>query len=176
MSLKIETCANSKRRCPRVCAWCLATPLWVRSWKKKLQQDSTPAWTQEAYRPPHSKYSFCSPIWGEGSTLSLVRGYPIPGWVIPHLWPEGGGGANLSLVEVPHPGVLLEVTWDQSLGYPWKGHGTSGIIMGWRWLPPGRDLGPVTGVPPGKDMGPVEVVWDGDGIPPMWTDLWTTFP
>ena len=23
---------------------------------------------------------------------------------------------------------------------------------------------------PGKDMGPVEVLWDGDGVPPMWTD------
>ena len=27
-----------------------------------VQQDSSPAWTQEAYRPPCSKYSLCCPI------------------------------------------------------------------------------------------------------------------
>ena len=37
-----------------------------------LEQESPPARTQEAYRPPCSKYSFCCPIPGGGG------GYPIP--------------------------------------------------------------------------------------------------
>ena len=37
---------------------------------------------------------------------------------------------------------------------PQKGPGTSGSIMGWRW------------VPPRKDMGPVYILWNGDGVPP----------
>ena len=48
-----------------------------------LQQESPPAWTQEAYRPPRSEYSFYCPNWGEGEYL------------IPGLDPDGGG--------VPHP-------------------------------------------------------------------------
>ena len=28
-----------------------------------LKQESPPAWTQEAYRPPCSEYSFCCPTW-----------------------------------------------------------------------------------------------------------------
>ena len=39
-----------------------------------------------------------------------------------------------------HWGTLMEWNWDQSLGYP------------------------------RKDMGPVEVLWDGDGVPQVWTD------
>ena len=44
-------------------------------------------------------------------------------------------------------------------GTPYKRHVTSGSrsIMGWRW------------VTPRKDKGPVEVLWDGDGVP-LWTD------
>ena len=38
--------------------------------------------------------------------------------------------------------------------------------LGQVWVPPGRDLGPVTGIPPKKDMESVEVLWDGDGVPP----------
>ena len=33
--------------------------------------------------------------------------------------------------------------------------------------PPGKDLGPVTGVPPRKDMGPVDVLWDGNEVAPI---------
>ena len=80
-------------------------------------------------------------------------------------------------------GVHPERTWDQwkyygiEMGYPQKGHETSGSIMGWRWGTPRKDLRPVEvlwdgdGVPPGKDMGPVEVLWDRDGVPPVvWAD------
>ena len=40
------------------------------------EQQSPPAWTQEAYRPPRSKYSICCPIPGGR--------YPIPGRGVPH--------------------------------------------------------------------------------------------
>ena len=45
------------------------------------QQESHPAWTQEAYRPPCSEYSFCCPI------LAAPPGWltPPPGWPPPQL-------------------------------------------------------------------------------------------
>ena len=135
----------------------------------RIQQESPPAWTQEACRSRCIKYSICCPILGEG--------YPIPGWGIPHPWmvvgyPPSRGG-------VPHPGYpcliwpggtpsldrgtprWVPISWSgQEWGTPRKGHGTSGSIMGWR---------------PRKDMGPVEALQDGRGIPPfpsawVWTD------
>ena len=39
------------------------------------------------------------------------------------------------------PGYPPEGTWDESLGYPQKGHGTSGSIMGWRWGTPPSGCG-----------------------------------
>ena len=57
-------------------------------------------------------------------------------------------------------GYPPERLWDQwkyygmEMGYPQKGHGTSGSIRQWIW-----------GIPR-KVMGPVEVLWDGDGVPP----------
>ena len=45
-------------------------------------QESPSAWTQEAYRPPRSKYSLCCSVWREG------RG-TYPGWGVPAL--DGGG-------------------------------------------------------------------------------------
>ena len=69
-----------------------------------IKQESPPAWKQEAYRPPHIKYSICCPILGgEGVPHPWLGGYSIPGY--------------------PHPGVGYppEGTWDQSMGYPpWK--------------------------------------------------------
>ena len=53
------------------------------------KQESPPAWTQEAYRPPCSKYSLCCPNWvppqagyppGQGTPLARVpprAGYPL---------------------------------------------------------------------------------------------------
>ena len=58
---------------------------------------------------------------------------------------------------------LQEGKWDWSLGYltTWKGHGT----RDWG-TPPGRDMGPETGVPPpGRDMEPET------GVPPTGRDM-----
>ena len=65
----------------------------------------------------------------------LVRGCSIPDWGVPPLWgilcPDLAGW-------YPHHGVSpgQEGTWDQLLGYSWKGHGTSESIMGQRWGSP----------------------------------------
>ena len=48
------------------------------------KQESPPAWTQEAYRPPCSKYSICCPNW-----VPPLAGYPPPGY--PLSWPGWGG-------------------------------------------------------------------------------------
>ena len=66
------------------------------------KQKSLPAWTQEAYYPLHSKYSFCCPI--QGVTHPRTGGYPIPGWGYPVMgyplsWP-GWGTPHLDLTRV----------------------------------------------------------------------------
>ena len=62
---------------------------------------------------------------GTPSWPGQPEGYPIL------TWPDGGGGTPYlgSGIGVPPQ----EGTWDQSLGYPQKGHGTSGSIMGWKY-------------------------------------------
>ena len=87
-----------------------------------------------------------------------------------------GGGGNLS--GPGWVGTHPVLTWGyptcSDLGVPW---GTRCLGLGY---PPGRVIGPETGVPqkgpwttgiimrwgtPRKHMGPVEVLWDGDGMP-----------
>ena len=58
-------------------------------WQRK--QESPPAWTQEAYRPPCSKYSLCCPKW-----VPPLAGYPlarVPPWARVPSWgvPPGQG-------------------------------------------------------------------------------------
>ena len=122
--------------------------------KSITEQESSPAWTQKAYRSLGLKFSICCPISGEGGTpswpdlggtLSLAKGvphpwlgeYPIHGWGTP-AWT--GWGTPRKGPATSHWGTPWKGTWDQSLGNP-----------------PGKDLGPVTRVPP-----------------PVWTDwhLW----
>ena len=62
-----------------------------------LQQESPPAWTQEAYRPPCSEYSFCCPTWvpppaGYPPHPDLAGGYPVryPPGGVPSQVPPGG--------------------------------------------------------------------------------------
>ena len=62
-------------------------PKWSsKSWDHKTsqQQDSPPAWTQEAYRPQRGKHTLCYPRWG-GGVPTLVGGVPT----------LGGGGTYL---------------------------------------------------------------------------------
>ena len=113
------------------------------------KQESPPAWTQEAYRPPCSDYSFCchnwvpsppTPSWLQGGYPTWIpppAGYPLagypPGWTTP---------TPLSRVPLPPGKVPLP-------GWTWQG------------TPPGclprGILGNVA-----KHYG----IW----VPPLWTD------
>ena len=106
---------------------------------KSVIQESPPAWTQEAYRPPCSEYSFCCPNWvpsppswpGWGGTLpgGTLPGYPHPGprgypaGRVPYLctpvltWP-GVPCQGVPYLGTPHPDLA---------GYPPTGPG---------WVPP----------------------------------------
>ena len=98
--------------------------IWKRL-KNTYQQESPPVWTQEAYRPPCSEYSFCCPNWvppppswpGWGGTLP--GGYPT--WVPPLPCPNLVGGYPAGEYPGPDPG-----------GYPAGGYPT--------WVPPCPDL------------------------------------
>ena len=98
-----------------------------------ITQDSPPAWTQEAYRPPRSEYSFCCPNWGWGVPHPRSRswwgggGYPIP-----------GQGGTPSLPGVPHLGFPCP---DLTGGVPQPG------VPPPSW--PGRVWGGGTPSPPG---------------------------
>ena len=134
-------------------------------------QESPPAWTQEAYRPPCSDYSFCCPNWVpphpdlaggvpcQGGYPTWVppilawgdpaRGYPI--WVPPILtWPGGtlpGGYPNWV------PPILTQPSWPGGTlpgGYPdltWPGGPCRGVpCWGYpTWVPSCPDL---AGYPP----------------------------
>ena len=64
---------------------------WSRRSQNIFKQDSPPAWTQEAYRPPCSKYSLCCPNWvppprpGYPPSQGTPPGYP-PGQGTPPSW------------------------------------------------------------------------------------------
>ena len=75
-----------------------------------------------------------------GGTPSLARGYPSLDQGIPSIltWLVGTPLWGYSQPGLEYPSARTGVTsqegtWNQSLGYPQKGHGTSGSIMGWRW-------------------------------------------
>ena len=93
------------------------------------KQESPPAWTQEAYRPPRSKYTLCCCSWGvppswpgtwiEGGfpPILLTRGgvsHPVDSRGNPPSWPEMGvppcpdlwWGNSLSSPEMGVPHVL----------------------------------------------------------------------
>ena len=80
--------------------------------------------------------------------LSYPGGYPIPGQGVPdpeYPFPDLVWGYPIP--GYPHSGVGYpqEGNWNQSLGTPWKGHGTSGSIMGWDGATP-PPLAPPPGV------------------------------
>ena len=93
-----------------------------------------------------------TPSWGTPSILTLLGvlhpwlwgfiipglGYPILGYLPILTWSRG----TPSLAGRIPWGTPPERTWEQKkycemeMGFLWKGHGTSGSIMGWRWGTP----------------------------------------
>ena len=131
----------------------------------RTEQESPPAWTHEAYRPPSSKYSFCCPNQGGGQARVQVqregglpqpgpdRGYPIPGRRVPYPWWRGYPG--YPPVQMGGRGTPIQI-W---LGYPI-----------WTW-PPHPDL---VGYPH-LDLSRVFPHLDLAGVPPpVWT--WLGYP
>ena len=114
-------------------------------WNAK--QESPPAWTQEAYRPPRSKYLLCcSDSWG----------------YLPWL---GGGGDTYAEWGLP---TLAGGYLPWIGGYlPWPGRGylrwMGGVPLGWK-------LGPIP--PISWKVGTLLVGWYGypPPTPNMWTD------
>ena len=139
--------------------------------KMSVIQESPPAWTQEAHRPPRSKSSLCCSVsWWRG-------GYPIQPWM--------GGGIPSSLgLGVPHPvleGVpYLVLDGGVPQGTPPSAGRAPPSIPGMGYLhhPPHPDLGwgtphpdLVWGIPPHQQDGvtPSTHTWDGPPPPPVWT-------
>ena len=153
-----------------------------------LLQESPPAWTQEAYRPPCSEYSFCCP----------TRVPPPPGGGgVPDPGTPPGGGVRVPPWGrgVPDPGTPRGGTWP---GYPPGGLGTPpggyltrvpprgvpdpGTPRGGPGYTPGGGGGgvPDPGTPPGGIQVPsprcLMAFWEmlqsimGYGYPPLWTD------
>ena len=115
------------------------------------KQESPPAWTQEAYRPPCSEYSFCCPTWvppQQGTPPSWPgRGGTWPGYPparVPPLWP------GYPLAGYP-PGQGTPRQGTPQPGSPQQGTPLAG---------PGR-------VPPQLDLTRVPPPWPG--YPPSWT-------
>ena len=145
--------------------------------KRNWKQESPPAWTQEAYRPPCSKYSFCCPTrvppphqglaWyppGGGGWWVPRSGFPSsgPGWVPPYQDLAGGtllGGGTQFRVRVPlcqdlarypptpPPPPHLDLTG----WYPARGKPRSGYPPPVGYLPPGPG--------PGRVPPPPTQVW-----------------
>ena len=98
-----------------------------------------------------------------------VLGYPILSWKgIPILSCLGWGYSILSWPGYSHLG--LGYTWKgPGTSYwdtPWKRHGTSGNIMGWRWGVPQKGHGTSGSIMGGKWDAPPERTWD------QWKHYW----
>ena len=65
----------------------LSKPFTIISLYFYVKQERPPAWTQEAYRPPCSKYSICCPNWVPSPCPDLAGGYLT--WVPPCRVPPG---------------------------------------------------------------------------------------
>ena len=134
-----------------------------------MKTKSPPAWTQEAYRPPCSEYSFCCPIWvpppylaggfpvggtlpgyplpGYPPVLTPARVPPCPGWGVPYL---GTPPARVP----PHQGTLPP-------GHPpgWTRQGTPQLDLVGYPLP----------AAPWHSGKCCKALWDM-GTPQVWTD------
>ena len=103
------------------------------------KQESPPAWTQEAYRPPCSKCSLCCSVsWWGGGYIRGTGGYLIQSWM--------GGTPSWTWDGVPH------ISW---MGYP---H----LDLEWGTPLPG----PGMGYPRPSQLDGVPPTWTWDGVPP----------
>ena len=142
------------------------------------KQESPPAWTQEAYRPPCSKCSLC--WWGRGYPIQSRGGYPIQSW-----W---GGTLGTPTIQNWLGKYPIQSWWGGGYpGYPPPSRPGMGhpppSDLGWG-IPPPSDLG--CGTPtiiPGMGYPPHHQTWDGVpptirpgmGYPPPPSDLeWGT--
>ena len=92
----------------------------------QLEQESPPAWTQEAYRPPYSKYSLYCPNWVAPPSWLGRGGYPAKGGYLDYEpgYPPG---------RVPLPPVLargLPYLGTLPAGYPPR-QGTPPVSAPW---------------------------------------------
>ena len=140
----------------------------VQQFKIYSQQESPPAWTQEAYRPHRIKYSICYLRWG-----TPRQGYPRPSLM------GGGGYPRWGTLPPPSRGTPGQVWWGvPEVGYPFaevphqgtthwgtpaRPNGGGGFPS---CLPPGKGT-PWLGIPP---SGP------GRGTPPTGVDRLKTLP
>ena len=145
-----------------------------------IQQESHPAWTQEAYRPRRSKYTLCCssrgypPFWDltwMGVTHPTLPPIPIPG-----IWPKQGVG----YLPCPTSPILGS---DLDGGYLPHPHPTPhpGIWPGWGVPAPPHPMSwdltwmgiPTPHCPPSWDL-----IWTGGWVPapaplPSWDLTWT---
>ena len=131
--------------------------------KDYMRQESPPAWTQEAYRPPRSKYTLCCSCWGGGVPWA---GTPPSGGV-----PRAGAPCwGVTLGRCPLLG-----------GYPRQAPLLLGGTPGRHPLPGGTPggcplPGPWMGYPPPgpgiqtwKSRYPPVQTWKSRYPPPIWT-------
>ena len=137
-------------------SWCIAI----------CQQESPPAWTQEAYRPPCSEYSFCCPTrvpppgwYPDLGTPSPQGGVPRPRYPPP----PGGGYPDLGPPQGGYPD-LSTPPWGgyPDLGTPPRGGTRTSVPPPWGGVrvPPRLPHGILGNV--AKHYG----IW----VPPLWTD------
>ena len=144
--------------------------------ESNTEQESPPAWTQEAYRPLCSKYSLCCPNW-----VPPRGGYPVryhPGGV-PGPPPRGGtrSGTPPGVPRPPPPGGGAGGYPEPPPGGvpgPPRGGTWSGTPRGGTRTPPGGYLDTPGGVP---GQVPPPGGYPDPPSPPLWTDkhLWKQY-
>ena len=135
----------------------------------RVEQDSPPEWTQEAYQPPLIKYSMCCPVGGGGVSWAAA-----PLAVVPPVlsWPGGTPGG--------HPSGWGTLCPDLAGGYPrWVPPGWGTPILTWLGVP--QVGAPWLGYPPSwPDQGGTPGGYPWLGYSPSWpgreVSLWLGYP
>ena len=147
----------------------------------KIKQES-PVWTQEGYRPQHSKCLLCWSVfwWGggrwreRGSHPVFDGAYPIPSWMGGTLSsPEWGDTSSSLGWGIPNPLSMGGIPIQSLMGVPpsWSWMGYFNPDLGWGYPPstgwgtslsrPGMECPPV----PGMGYPPPDLGW---GTPCRW--------